>query len=343
MARRTSCKKKLGLAKPVQKTVKRNKSSQQPKVKPNPTPKKPQLTQKTPKKTQKKTAATVVTRSTTVNKPKSQSVNRKKNTPTPPLTNKSKKAPVTKVQKSKSKSLTSSNSKLTKDELSKKDVSNSTISPSIFEGKIKAIYRDLEYTPEIVGTEVNKTNTSDELVTAIKEIAINKSALSPDLFESELEEAERKTPIEKVTVGTQCSPVVEKRITRDVEISTDQSIGIDVGVQTDPFESSFELPGWETIYDDDLSQFDDKEPEVEYYNSGSEDETSSSGCLDDFDTLDNLNVNEILDPVEQKTVNFDEQECTDEASTVSGSPPRNEVYRNRRFHSPDSLNDDAKQ
>lgn len=204
---------------------------------------------------------------------------------------------------------------------------------------MNAIYRNLEYTPEVVDAEVTKIQSSDELVTAIKEIAI-KSSLSPDLFESDSEEIKCKISVEKVSVGTQCSPVVEKRITQDVETSTSQPTGIDVGIQTDPFENSFELPEWETIYDKDLSQFD--ESDVESFSDDIEDETSSSSCLDDFDTLDNLNDNELLDAVEKKIIDCDEPDYIDEVE-VYGSPPSNQVYRNRRFHSPDSLKDGTEQ
>lgn len=326
MARKMSYKKNLGLAKPVQKCVNRTKSNQKSKPK--------------PKLSQSKRAQNIIKplpKAQTVVKPRNQTTSgkqkTKKSNSEPTLTNKSK------VIKTKTKPRSQTKPEATKITKPKQKDPRSSVSPSLFASHVIDVYKELKYpiTQTIIDPDLTKINSSDELTSAIKGIVIGNAEMSPDLFESDLNSEEHIIVKETISVGTQCSPVTLPRITQDVAVNTEPCISIDIGVQTDPIDMSrlFEWHG--------LGNVEFIETEVSDASSDS-DSTSLNQCWEDFDMLENLRMNKsnTINPhgnrrLHSKKNDYNKYKCVNNDETIIASPPRNQVYKNRSFHSPDSL------
>lgn len=201
---------------------------------------------------------------------------------------------------------------------------NCDTSPSVFGGETITTYRGLKY--------------PDNLYTG----------KSPDLFEPGSNEDETtndcKTDdsgtasgahnsIQTVSIGVQCSLSIG---TQDAQVGTEGTRGTDVGTQTQPHflspassvstQSSSPWPSQNSLkIEYSFPDFDDTNCDCE-----------SSSCTDDssdslagFNMLDHLN--------DENEVRTKEKKSYDEESVVSASPPRNQLYRNRKFYSPDSV------
>lgn len=335
MARKTTNKKSAATRKSVRKplniikTIKKqpnNKSSQKPKSKVSQS--------KTPKKSQKSNSGSSKKKQPAAapktQKPESKPsiANSAKPTKTGKTSKLDSKAPMsqaaTKTQRQKSKPSSVNSAKPTKTGKTSKVDPKSSLSQSVFgKNEVISVYQELEYKPE---SDVTK-NSSDTLTKAMNDIAINKAERSPDLFETESNDAECIVPVQSVSIGIQCTIETE---TRDAQVNTDNVV-IDKSVQTSPMPRSFNTHEWN---EDDLDDFDDL---VESSDSYSYDESGSSSNLDDFDMLESLkeNQNSSKPPPEQR--NHVEQSCVEDTLTIVGSPPRNQIFKNQRFHSPDSL------
>lgn len=151
---------------------------------------------------------------------------------------------------------------------------------------------------------------------------------SEDLFATE---STAKNVVEYISTGTQVSGLIE---THEIAISTDYSTS-DVGVQTspNPYSCGCRHESGSLYYD--RGSYEDNY--MDDYSSEYSSDNSSTDSLADFDMLEDLDhrsvdVQTCAQPVGDANGLSDETN-----STVSASPPRNQVYSNRKFHSPESV------
>lgn len=268
-------------------------------------------------KSQKKTNASPKTQPKSAKTKKSQTSvvqpNKKKQQLATPKTQKAMKKPPNKNAR-----------KAPKKDITPKYGLRSSISQSVFEKEVMTTYQKLEYAQKFE-TEVTQF-TSDEM-THIEE-------RSPDLFETDPNEYENNNNVQTVSIGIQCVREIE---TRDSQVNTCELMKIDVGVQTSPLVSSTgtTVERCDDGYDD--SEFENFDDFIESSECQSSCESDSSTNLDEFDMLENLEVNVNSGKSILEYVKNDGHECAEDTSTIIGSPPRNQIYKNRKFRSPDSL------
>lgn len=147
--------------------------------------------------------------------------------------------------------------------------------------------------------------------------------MSTDLFATESDQIkqtdsikiEPKTPVAMISVAVQCSQVIQSQ---DAQVHTDHIAMRDIGVQTNPLANVYENEPESSHYQFD-SYEDYEESDYSYYSS-----LDDFNMLEDFD--DTLKIPD-LDEIPSK-------EHMNEA--IIGSPPRNQIYKNNEFHSPES-------
>lgn len=242
--------------------------------------------------------------------------------------------------------------------------SSGDTSPSIFDETSISMYQALEYAQKPDSTVLS----SDLLANAFNDVVINSSDRcpeSPDLFETESiegdacsnsvnrEQNEKVEKIEMVSAGVQCKLSLETQT--DAQVGTDDNRirMIDVGVQTSPLPCAKcqtnascgsacgdigDIGGNDDNGDIGFTNFNQFDGSDDSYDS-SESDSSYDHCLDDFDCLEHFDDNGNPYP---NATNYNgigrERQKMDEAEPVIGeSPPRNQVYKNHRFHSPESL------
>lgn len=186
-------------------------------------------------------------------------------------------------------------------------------SPPMFDCPLLQTYQGLQYQQKAVIDSID-----------CRESAHKEPNSSSDLFATESLEAKLKSPVQMVSVGIQCALITG---TKDASVGTETELR-DSGIQTSPQPSTSNIyASVESMEEEDM--FTSCSSEYESYES---DEHSSDDTLADFDILE-----EFEDPIANMK-DFPERNLQDESkSTISSSPPTNDIYANHRFHSPNSL------
>lgn len=224
--------------------------------------------------------------------------------------------------------------------------SSGDTSPSIFD---ETMLIALEYPQKSDSTVLS----SDLLANAFNDVVINSAdrcPKSPDLFETESmegdeacidsmkhEQNDKIKKVEMVSASVQCKLPLQNHA--DAQVGTDDHRVkmIDVSVQTSPLPCA----SCQTNDDDGFANF---EPIEEFSESdgsyGSyESDSSYDHCLDDFDCLEHLDDDG--SPYRNTTEYYgngrDRSKMDAAEPVIDESPPRNQVYKNRGFHSPESL------
>lgn len=240
--------------------------------------------------------------------------------------------------------------KVDQQKISVQSNSSGDTSPSIFNESSKSMYQALEY-PQCPDSTVL---SSDLLANAFNDVVINSAdrcPKSPDLFETESMEDDtcidsaklesQKEKAEMVSTSVQCKLSLENRV--DAQVGTDNCRikMVDVGIQTDPLPPCATCQTNASCDSNGFTNFDEIDESDDSYDSY-ESDSSYDHCLDNFDCLEHLDDDGSL---YRNTTNHNGNERdrprmneTNEAEPViSESPPRYQIYRDRRFHSPDSL------
>lgn len=194
-------------------------------------------------------------------------------------------------------------------------------SPSVFSSNVVEMYRCLGFAE----------NTNHDLVKNTSDADVShKQHESSDLFPTEPSEQVQetpptKTPVQMISVSVQCSPVRAQ----DVGVGPDEVRFRDFGVQTDPiFDTSHTFVSESDESSGDCDSCSTLSDLSDCYSRGS----GSSDPLRDFEMFDDVSDND------EKIYTKDENQDTDETkSAVSGSPIRDGIYVNDKFHSPNSL------
>lgn len=219
-------------------------------------------------------------------------------------------APKTLLQKlnSKTKISTKSRKPMTK----KQKVVEKQNSPRLFEDDLQSMYQKLQY-PHDANSDSMKSRLSGTM----------KNAGSIDLFETESAESLNQiNKIPMISIGIQCSLDVK---TRDIGVGTDSPKFQDSGIQTSPFKIQSKTKLSNLDEDDILSEESDS--------TYTEDE-SSDDIFKNFDALEHLHNEAVYEP----NIEDSDKEAIDDSKTIINvSPPRNQIYINRSFHSPESL------
>lgn len=257
--------------------------------------------------------------------------------------------------------------KIKHEQHSKATNSNGDKSPSFFDqASMPAIYRELDFAQKPDSTVLS----SDSLVNGLNSVAINSvGQTSPDLFDTELIDGprcsentsgiEKKEKVEMVEVSVQCKLSLEHQTDAQVQVGTgDTRVKmIDIGIQTSSVvcencqtEKKYgvddvdDFGGHGNDSENPLTNFDDlfhsNDDCISYVSDSSYDH-----CLDDFDCLEHLDNNDNAD---------DSAYQTDATNDIAGretwkidgnqrklmigeSPPRNLLYKNDGFYSPESI------
>lgn len=224
------------------------------------------------------------------------------------------------------------------------NISSGDTSPSIFDKTSISVYQALEYCHNSDST----AESSNSLVAALNGIVIvsaEHGQQSPDLFGTDTMEQHKCDSVEKVSVGVQCNLTMETQT--DAQVGTDamenRIITIDVGIQTSPLpnetwqlESSFLYGSRHNEFGSFDQQFIESDDSYGSYESDS----SYDHCLDNFDCLEHLD--DTGNNLQQNVQNFNvighnASKMDRIEPVIDASPPKNQVYKNNRFHSPESL------
>lgn len=244
-------------------------------------------------------------------------------------------------------------------------------SPSMVSKISIKVYEALDYpqkkqSPDstVLSSDLKK-NTYDDVV--ISSSGDHECQRSPDLFDSDsmdghannssdTEQHQQKVKIEMVSAGVQCDLQLENRT--DVGVGTDdiRVKMIDVGTQTSPLPSVYQCATCQTNAsygsmvgftqgESVFVNYDDSDELDDQYDDEYESDSSYDHCLDEFDCLEHLDGDDGGGNAYQNMTNNnnvmnqhdDRPKMDQNEPVIAESPPRVQVYKNRRFHSPDSL------
>lgn len=198
---------------------------------------------------------------------------------------------------------------------SQKNAMKKSASPRMFESELQSMYQRLEYP----NSDSMKSN---------RNVSMIKRDGSIDLFETDsIENVKQETPVQMISIGIQCSLEVEKR---DFGTSTDAPRPRDMGMQTSPLKISHKINKLDFSIDED--EFDEFSEETD---DSSSEEESSDDLLKNFDALEHLDDEDVYVPNANES-DSDEGIFAETKSTISESPPRNQIYTKETFHSPES-------